>query len=768
MRSLRWLLLVAMAVIAGATFVVYRAQIIAQRANRRPIPPYVSTDTRAEALDWEWGQSADGKPRVHINAKHYRQSADEDHAELQGIELRIYMKDGQHYDRVRTDLAQFSTKEKKLYAPGEAEITLDVPSEGAPPHPLTSIKAAGVNFDSETGHAVTDKHVSFTFENGNGTCTGASYDPQSHALHLDHDVDILLNGKGKNSKPMHVQAGELEYSETEAVIHLGPWSRMTRDQLVINAQHSTVKLIEEDGTRRVDWIDAEHGVGTDQQPTKKLNYAADQMHVTYNADGQMDKIVGTGNASLVSHGDGSDTTMSGDRVDLNFVANDAGESVLTSAAANGHGNIVSKPWNDAKGLTPDTKILTADVLDLQMRPGGKELERVDTHAPGTLEFVPNQAARHRRILKAERMTIDYGAKNEIQSFHAVNCSTETYPSGVDKAKKKPDLNVAYTSSNSIDATFDDKGQMQQMKQTGDFHYSEGVRKAQADLATLDNGRNVMDLDSHARISDDTGTTAGNHIRLNQATGDFDARGKVATTRLPDKKKSASEMLDKDEPTQGTADRVVSADHNHVIHYIGDAVLWQTSNRVSADTIDIDRDKKTLVADGHVVSQFIDDKSKDDKSKDDKDKDAKNSSVAPVFTVIKAAHMVYTDQDRLALYTGGSNLWRPTLTVKCATLRAFLNPEDSDADSRINKAYGDGKVEIVETAADRTRVGTGDHGEYYTDDGKIVLNGGSPQLNDTLRGNTRGKQLTYFTDDDRLIVNGAPKDPVRSHLHRKKS
>ena len=762
MRSLRWLLLVAMLVVAAATIVVYRGQLIAQRANRRPPPAYVGVDTRAEALDWEWGQSDNGKPRVHITAKHYKQSADEDHAQLKGIELRIYMKDGKHFDRIRTDSAEFSTKQKKLYAPGEAEITLDVPSEGDAPHQLTSIKAAGINFDSENGSAVTDKHVTFTFENGNGTCEGASYDPDKHELHLMRSVDIHLNGKGPKSKPMHVEAGELTYNETAAVINLGPWSRMSRDQLVINALHSTVKLTTAGGSRRVDWIDAEKGVGTDQQPTKKLDYSADMLHVSYNDEGQMDKLAGNGNAHLISHGDGSDTTMSGDRVDLAFVPNDDGESILSSAAANGHGSIVSKPTADPKGLTPDTKILTADVLDLQMRPGGKELDHVNTHAPGTLEFVPNQAARHRRILKAERMTINYGAKNEIQSFHAVNCATETYPSAAekasDKAKKKTDPEIAYTISKTMDASFDDKGQLKSMTQNGDFHYSAGVRKAQSDVAFLDNTHNVMDLDAHARISDDSGTTVGNHIRIDQATGDFDARGQVSTTRLPDQKKSASDMLDKDQPTQGTADRVVSADHNHLVHYIGNAVLWQTSNRISANTIDVDREKKTLVADGQVVSQFIDDKSTDNK----------NPDLKPVFTIIKSQHMVYTDQDRLAYYTGGASLWRPTLTVKSATLKAFLNPENADSDSRINKAYGDGKVEIVQLTPDRTRVGTSDHGEYYTDDGKIVLNGGIAHLKDTLRGDTSGDQLVYFTDDDRLIVSGGSKNPVQSHLHRKKS
>ena len=63
------------------------------------------------------------------------------------------------------------------------------------------------------------------------------------------------------------------------------------------------------------------------------------------------------------------------------------------------------------------------------------------------------------------------------------------------------------------------------------------------------------------------------------------------------------MLDKDEPTLGTADRVTSANRNHLIHYIGNAVVWQTSNRIQADRIDIDRDKKTLVADGKVITSL---------------------------------------------------------------------------------------------------------------------------------------------------------------------
>jgi len=145
-------------------------------------------------------------------------------------------------------------------------------------------------------------------------------------------------------------------------------------------------------------------------------------------------------------------------------------------------------------------------------------------------------------------------------------------------------------------------------------------------------------------------------------------------------------------------------------------------------------------------------------------------------------MIYTDPDRLATYTGGVDFRRPLMTVTSSSLKAWLNERDSGADSRINHANGDGKVEIVQIEPDRKRVGIGEHAEYYTDEGKIILTGAGAQggaqvgpqagaqqdaqLNDTKRGNTRGGKLTYFTDGDRLLVDGEPKKQVQSHLRKK--
>ena len=257
-----------------------------------------------------------------------------------------------------------------------------------------------------------------------GTADGASYDPTTRALHLDHNVMVNMRGKEANSTPMKIEAGELDYSEKEGVIHLGPWSRMTRDQTVINAGPAVVKLLD----KKIDTIDATDAKGTDKRPGRDLEYSAATVHVKYTPDHLMEKLNGAGNARLVSHGKGSDTTMLGDTVDL-FFNTDSGESDLSNAVARGHGSIESKPLPDPKGATGDTKIMKSEVLDLFMKPGGKDLSRVTTNAPGTLEFLPNQTARHRRLLKATQMDVVYGDKNEIQSFHAVDAATETYPLG---------------------------------------------------------------------------------------------------------------------------------------------------------------------------------------------------------------------------------------------------------------------------------------------------------------------------------------------------
>jgi lipopolysaccharide export system protein LptA len=167
-------------------------------------------------------------------------------------------------------------------------------------------------------------------------------------------------------------------------------------------------------------------------------------------------------------------------------------------------------------------------------------------------------------------------------------------------------------------------------------------------------------------------------------------------------------------------------------------------------VDIDREQHSLTASGNVVTQLVE--------------DSDEPGSASELTIVRAANMVYTEGNRLARYTGGVALNRPGLDLKALELQAYL--AEQGADSRLDKAFADGKVRIVRTAPQRTLTGTSEHAEYYTDEEKIILREGEPQLIDSKWGTTRGSELTYFANDDRLLVNGAPNRPATSRVRRK--
>jgi lipopolysaccharide export system protein LptA len=194
--------------------------------------------------------------------------------------------------------------------------------------------------------------------------------------------------------------------------------------------------------------------------------------------------------------------------------------------------------------------------------------------------------------------------------------------------------------------------------------------------------------------------------------------------------------------------------------------------VEADRLDIDRDEGVMEAHGKVVSQFVDRDSNKDKG--DKKPGAKQVKAAPktpagppIFTVVHAPELSYTEETRIAVYKGGVLLQRPDMTVTGKEIKAYLN--DADADSSLNKTVSDGSVKIVSTAKGKTKTGTSEHSEYYADDGKVIMNGGRPLLLDSKNGKTQGTegdQLTWWADDDRLLVNGVPQNPVKSTIRRK--
>jgi lipopolysaccharide export system protein LptA len=397
-----------------------------------------------------------------------------------------------------------------------------------------------------------------------------------------------------------------------------------------------------------------------------------------------------------------------------------------------------------------------------MKPGGKEIDRVETDGPGQLEFQPNQPDQPKRSMQGDRIWVAYGKENRIQSVRSVNASTLT-----ERPPKAPKTmpTVTRTQSKDILATFDpNTSEMVRLEQTTNFQYEEGDRRARGDKATLDQPKDLMTLDGSARILDPTGSVNADRIVMNQKSGDYTADGHVSSTRQPDRKGASSALLSNDEVMQAVADKMISTGENKHIRYEGNARAWQGANRVDADRIEIDRDRRVMEAHGKVVSQFAD---KSQENSQDKKSKTKGPS-APVFTVVRASDLVYTEDTRVAVYQGGVVLTRPALTVNSQELQAFLKPADSD--SSLDKALADGAVKIVSTSAagktTRTRTGTSEHAEYYADEQKVILQKGRPLLVDSVKGNTAAQQLTWWANNDRLVGEGGDSKPAEGTIRKK--
>ena len=765
MRGTRWLLLVAIAAIIFGVGVIYQKQKKLIIATAQPAPPPLPENVSSTTFKGKWTQKdhKTGCTSSEVTYEGMRQAADSSRSELSGVELRIFHKSVDQcdtkFDLVRSDAATFFDSENRLYAAGPVKITLGEPTEGEPPPNLVNIDSSGVTFDVQTGKADSEQFTKFHFKNGEGESTGASYDPESKVVFMKNNVKVDWNAATPHSKPLHIDAPSLRYEETNAVIELIPNGKMTRDELTFEGETPTIRLQDDgQGHKFVQEIDAIHAHGSDMTPGKQLKYAADRVWVFYNGDHVIERIVVEGNADMTSTGATSETQVTANHVEMYFHPHDK-ESDLDHVVCQGNAVVNSKPLAAPGKLPADSHVLRAENIDLKMRPGGKEIQTVSAHPSGTLEFLPNQPASHHRTLKGDDMLIAYAPQNHIESFHATKVTTTTDPS-VDELKPGPDGKPkkrpsSTTASKELLARFEPQSsQLSFLEQTGSFNYQEGDRKAHAEKATLDQKQNVMTLDGDASVSDATGTTTAQHVRLDQKTDDFLAEGNVKSTRLPDKdQKGSSSMLSGDAPTNAQARKMESNNRagNHRTRYEGDAKVWQGANRISANVVEIDRDKHSIVADGNVITEAWEQPKADSKKK----------NAGPVLTKVFAPHMTYTDEDKLAYYSGGVKLERPDIHLKSKELHAWL--ADSKADSQLEKAFADGTVEISGARRDNNYNGTSEHMEYYTEEQKVILNGGSPQLVRTVAGQPpltlKQRELIYFVNDGKLVGAGAAIDRI---------
>ncbi|MCX6624507.1 MAG: LPS export ABC transporter periplasmic protein LptC, partial [Acidobacteria bacterium] len=380
-------------VAVGATYSIRAKYLRAHTVGRPKSLPAGVVAAADEGWHYSQTDAQTGKPIVEVHARGFQQTQDPPETQLDQVELRLFDKTAVRYDEVKCAKATFVESQKRLYSEGNVEIRMGIPAEGAMKGRLVSIQSSGVTFQSDTGKASTDRPSTFHFEGGDGKAVGAEYDPTTHILQLKSAVELNWRPVGPRAKPMKIEAGELIYRELEAKIYLSPWSRLTRDTLKIDGGEAHVTL-QENVIRNVD---AQNARGTDTYPNRTVEFQASRLFLTMDDDGLAKQLTAEQDARLVSKGITGEISMAGDKVDLDFNT-DSGESQLTKALAQGHSVVTSKPVAPRGQPRPETRIMRSEVIYIEMRPGGHEIQRASTMRPGDVEFVPNAPGqRHRSI-----------------------------------------------------------------------------------------------------------------------------------------------------------------------------------------------------------------------------------------------------------------------------------------------------------------------------------------------------------------------------------
>ena len=236
--------------------------------------------------------------------------------ELEGVTLQhVQQRTRKKYDEVKSAKADFDVGNGLLVSEGMSRSRWGL--ERIPQKPrsrsgkLVVIKTSGVRYESKTGKAWTEKAATFKFDRGEGQSTGAEYDPNAHELHMHKDVAVEMVRFGK---PMEIQAGALVYKEAESKVWLLDWSKFKRAALSMEAGPAIVTL--ENGAIR--HVEAANARGADIQKERKVEYAANRLDMQFTEKGAVEDVIGDGNAKLVSTSATARTTVTSNRLDLDF------------------------------------------------------------------------------------------------------------------------------------------------------------------------------------------------------------------------------------------------------------------------------------------------------------------------------------------------------------------------------------------------------------------------------------------------------------------
>jgi lipopolysaccharide export system protein LptA len=394
-----------------------------------------------------------------------------------------------------------------------------------------------------------------------------------------------------------------------------------------------------------------------------------------------------------------------------------------------------------------------------------------------------QASDPRTVITAGRFDAKFDAADDGSS----RLSTIHGAPNAKIVNLSPGLPERVSTSQTLDAAFLAQGGISSIIQQGSVAYDDGQAprkrtQAWADKALYTPADRILVLTGSPRISEGAMVTTARTIRINRDTDDALADGNVKSTYSELTEQPNGALLASASPIHVTSATMTAHNSPAIALYQGNARLWQDANIVVAPSIEFNRDRRFLVAQGTaaqsvstvLVQAKLSDPGKPSPNKVQPGKvpvggegkaktgkpEEKPGDTGPL--AITSARLTYADAECKAHYEGGVIAKGTGFTVSATTMDAYLLPRSQTSSNQ--SVAGPGQLDHM-VAQDNvvvtqpTRRAEGQNLVYTASDDKFILTGGPPSIFDAERGKITGVSLTFFRGDDRVLVEGKASTPV---------
>ncbi|MGA8492086.1 MAG: LPS export ABC transporter periplasmic protein LptC, partial [Terriglobales bacterium] len=787
-RLRRWFagaIILAVLVVAGVYFFARHRM---QNALKQ-VPAKIGLEIKQSATGFTVSKSEQGRTLFTIQASKAVQFKQGGHAELHQVQITLYGSDSSRFDQIRGSDFEYDQQSGNVIAKGEVQIDLQSNPGGllnpdqSPPTGLKNpihLKTSGLVFNQNTGDAYTKERVDFDLPQASGSAVGVDYAAKTNVLTLRSQVNLASTGatvatvtalRATITKDPHLvlldhphlRSGARQCDADEATLFLH--SDNTLDRVL--AQGNVLAKAEGSQPAEARSQQLELIMTKQHDSLRTAVFSGDVQAQVASARPMEGGRLGSSNpriAAAPTDETQQEWPMQGKagRVVLEF----SGKNLLTKVHAEDHVKILQHQNPPSASASAQDLELTTQAIDFfaaNPSRGNKasHLDLAETSGPAQIAIRPTTGSGPQTLVTAAKFDARFDNSGQLTAVH-----------GAPDARivsQNPGQPNRISTSRVLDATFQPGGGIQSLVQQGGVTYVDGERKAWGAHARYTPADQVLILTGSPRVTDGGMTTTANSMRLNRGTGDALAEGNVKTTYSDLKPQPDGALLSSSSPIHVTARSMSVHGASAIALYIGDARLWQDANIVEAQSIEFDRDHRSMIAGGasalgsaesSTVSTVLvqADKVQTDKAQADRSEQA--APEKPTLIAITSRHLTYADNERKAHFEGDVVAKQADITIAAKKMDAFLEARGSTNQT----LSGAGKLEKI-VAQDRVvitqpdRRATGDLLIYTASDDKFVLTGGPPSIFDAEHGKITGVSLTFFRRDDRVLVEGNNSSPT---------